>query len=283
MERLAARASRLREEYAAAVPFPHAYVDGMFPKIIFNAIRNEFQEPVGGIASNLFGQWAHCALARLKGWRCIFKEDAGFLKVANMNERTMGPHLQGVLNAMKTPAFVSYLEHLTGISPLIVDRTNEGSGQHQILRGGSLQIHADFNELHISNEPLLHRRVNAFLYLNEDWETAWGGDLEMWHRNMTTCAGRIAPLANRLVVFTTTDFSYHGHADPLECPPHRSRRSIAVYYYSMHPADRRERLVDDKGNPVPHSTLYQTRKCRSCLLDQCRRPVATGSNHSEGY
>ena len=49
---------------------------------------------------------------------------------------------------------------------------------------------------------------------------------------MTTCMQRIAPIANRLVVFSTTDFSYHGHADPLECPAHRTRRSVANYCYT---------------------------------------------------
>ena len=35
-----------------------------------------------------------------------------------------------------------------------------------------------------------------------------------------------------MVVFTSTDFSFHGHPDPLTCPPERSRRSLALYYYS---------------------------------------------------
>ena len=50
----------------------------------------------------------------------------------------MGPHLQGLIAAMKSMYFVTFLERLTGIHPLVVDDTNEGSGQHQILRGGSL-------------------------------------------------------------------------------------------------------------------------------------------------
>ena len=35
-----------------------------------------------------------------------------------------------------------------------------------------------------------------------------------------------------MVVFGTTDFSNHGHYDPLTCPNDRSRKSIATYYYS---------------------------------------------------
>lgn len=279
-KRLAARANASRAAYAVAAPFPHGHVDGLFPDSVMERLREEFPEPSDSLLSSMlglasqWGPWGHCMLAKLKGWRCIGDKGRGYLKVTNMNERVMGPYLQGVMNAMKTPAFVSYLEQLTGIGPLIVDYTNEGSGQHQIFSGGSLQIHADFNELHIPDEPLRYRRVNVFLYLNEDWEAGWGGDLELWHRGMSTCGGRIAPHSNRLVVFSTTDYSYHGHADPLDCPNHRSRKSIALYYYSMQPAAQRDRLVDEEGNVVPHSTLYQRRKCESCLLEQCRAPHA---------
>eukprot|EP00975_Prorocentrum_lima_P044693 9362119-Prorocentrum_lima.AAC.1 len=59
---------------------------------------------------------------------------------------------------------------------------------------------------------------------------------------MTKCERRISPAFGRLVVFSTHDFSYHGHADPLDCPPHRSRRSIAIYYYS--PEERPAEQID---------------------------------------
>ena len=59
-----------------------------------------------------------------------------------------------------------------------------------------------------------HRRVNVFLYLNPSWDSgAWGGHLELWSRDMRRCVQRIAPLSNRMTIFSTTDFSYHGHAD----------------------------------------------------------------------
>ena len=35
-----------------------------------------------------------------------------------------------------------------------------------------------------------------------------------------------------MVIFSTTDFSNHGHPDPLNCPDDRSRKSIATYYFS---------------------------------------------------
>ena len=40
------------------------------------------------------------------------------------------------------------------------------------------------------------------------------------------------PLFNTTVIFNTTDKSWHGHPDPMNCPEHIVRRSLAFYYYT---------------------------------------------------
>lgn len=141
------------------------------------------------------------------------------------------------------------------------------------MRGGYLQVHADFNVLPHGDgyhEHSMHRRVNAFVYLNRGWQPGWLGDLELWNKKMTRCEKRI-PLTThgRLIVFSTTDFTYHGHADRLRCPPGRSRRSVAMYYYTES-RPYHEVLRHRDGSVVHHSTLYQDRKCPSCLMQVCR-------------
>ena len=37
---------------------------------------------------------------------------------------------------------------------------------------------------------------------------------------------------NKLVIFNTTDFSFHGHPEPLKCPDNVTRKSLALYYYT---------------------------------------------------
>jgi hypothetical protein len=44
---------------------------------------------------------------------------------------------------------------------------------------------------------------------------------------------KFLPVFNRMVIFNTTDLSYHGHPDPLNCPEDRSRRSLALFYYTI--------------------------------------------------
>jgi hypothetical protein len=49
---------------------------------------------------------------------------------------------------------------------------------------------------------------------------------------MKKCEARVLPIFNRVMVFGTTDFTYHGHPDPLQCPEGMTRKSMALYYFS---------------------------------------------------
>jgi hypothetical protein len=74
--------------------------------------------------------------------------------------------------------------------------------------------------------------VNILLYLNREWREEWGGQLELWDRDMTACQDRVAPAGNRMLVFTTSADSFHGHPDGLTCPQDVARRSMALYYFT---------------------------------------------------
>ena len=116
-----------------------------------------------------------------------------------------------------------------------------GGGFHETLRGGCLGIHADFN---IHQKMKLRRRVNVLVYLNEDWDPTYGGDLELWTRDMKQKAKSVSPLFNRCVIFNTDDDSWHGHPDALACPEGKSRKSLALYYYTASDAIFSERKLN---------------------------------------
>ena len=153
------------------------------------------------------------------------------------------------MSQFNSSTFVDFLERLTGITGIIPDPHFRGGGLHQILPGGFLKVHADFNKQQRLN---LDRRLNVLLYLNKDWPESYGGHFELWNHEMTQCEKRALPLFNRLVVFSTTDFSYHGHPDPLTCPAGRSRKSLALYYYT-------NGRPPEEAEPEFHSTLFQQR------------------------
>jgi hypothetical protein len=130
---------------------------------------------------------------------------------------------------LNSSAMLCFLEGLTGIDGLIADSHFDGGGFHEISRGGKLGIHADFR---INRKLHLERRLNLLLYLNKDWDEAYGGALELWNKDMRSSFCSIAPIYNRCVVFNTNVDSFHGHPNPLNTPEGVHRRSVATYYYT---------------------------------------------------
>jgi Rps23 Pro-64 3,4-dihydroxylase Tpa1-like proline 4-hydroxylase len=91
-------------------------------------------------------------------------------------------------------------------------------------------MHSDFQ---FQNSLKLWRRINVLLYLNSDWEDSWGGHLHLWDRyNSSEPKISYAPIHNNMVIFKTTNNSFHGHPGPLMSPEHIQRKSVAVYYYT---------------------------------------------------
>lgn len=216
------------QSYARARPFPHIILDNLFPEEMAEGILDEFPAPQD------------------LEWRR--HEHRHSKKLASEDETQLGPFTRHVLPQLNSSVFLHFLEVLTGIDGLIPDPYLWGGGLHQIERGGFLGIHADFNK---HPKLKLDRRLNLLVYLNKNWKEEYGGHLQLWSRDMKRCEQKILPLFNRSVIFSTTDFSFHGHPDPLTCPEGQSRKSLALYYYSNgRPAE------EISGS---HSTLYQNR------------------------
>lgn len=241
-ERLLAQAERLKLDWATAFPFPHIVVDNLFPAEVLDGVIAEYPE------------------SEDVDWQ---RFDAPTeLKLALADTTQMGATTRRLLHELNGQVFVEFLESVTGIEGLIPDPHLWGGGLHQIRRGGYLKIHADFNQHpHLK----LDRRLNVLIYLNKDWPESYKGQIELWDETMTTCGKRILPLFNRMVVFATTDFTYHGHPDPLECPVNRARRSLALYYYS-------------NGRPLEeitpgHTTLFKQRPGESYKIHRSMRDV----------
>jgi hypothetical protein len=225
-ERLQAWAERYRQSFASATPFAHAILDDVLAKEVLDVVIDEFPAP-DAIRWNLH--------------RHDHSE-----KLASGEEEHLGDVTRALIHEMNGPRFLTFLETLTGIEGLIPDPWLLGGGLHQLRRGGFLDIHADFN---FHPKWGLDRRLNVLLYLNRGWQPEWNGQLELWDAAMRSCCRTIAPIANRIVIFATTDTSFHGHPAPLQCPDHVTRKSLALYYYSNgRPAAERS---------LPHSTLYQ--------------------------
>lgn len=216
------------EAYMNAEPFPNASFDDLFNPDALHALVEEFPD--------------------LRN-----KPDRDFntpneVKRVSSGEYRFGDNTRSFMHFLNSQPFLEFLTELTGIESLMPDPYFEGGGCHEILPGGYLKIHADFNK---HRGTKLDRRLNVLIYLNEDWKEEYGGHFELWDERMNGCVKKILPTFNRMAVFTTTDFSYHGHPEPLRCPPDRSRRSLALYYYTNgRPAE------ELSGQGADHSTLF---------------------------
>ncbi len=208
-DRLGSFASANATRYQHAEPFPHIVIDDFLPGPTLDHLLTAFPEP-----DEL-------------DWRRFDSDQE--VKLASEDPSAMPDVIRQVLAEFNSATMVGFLERLTGIEGLIPDPHYWGGGLHQIESGGHLDIHADFNW---HNRLLLDRRLNLLLYLNPDWQPQWGGALELWDREMRECRQRIVPLANRCVIFSTTEDSLHGHPEPVACPAGRTRRSLALYYYT---------------------------------------------------
>jgi Rps23 Pro-64 3,4-dihydroxylase Tpa1-like proline 4-hydroxylase len=173
-------------------------------------------------------------------------DNAQEIKLASSAETHFGPATRLFMYHLNSMTFLEFIGQVTGIKNLIPDPGFEGGGLHQIVRGGKLGVHADFNKHRDFN---LDRRLNLLLYLNKDWREEYGGHLQLWDREVTRCEAKVLPIFNRMMIFGTTDFTFHGHPDPLQCPEGMTRKSLALYYFSNgRPA---EEITGE------HSTLFR--------------------------
>lgn len=229
-----------KKQYASASPYPHIYIDNFMDPEALDKVLNEYPSP---------------------GTK-IWKEYENFFegKLEAQGEEKLGSFTSQLLYQFNSAPFLQFLETLTGVENLIPDPYFFGGGLHQMMPGGKLGVHADFN---MHGKLPLHRRLNAIIYLNKDWKREYNGDFEIWDNEMTKCEHKIQPLFNRLVVFDVTDFNNHGVPEELACPPGMSRKSIALFYFTVTRPDGQvqegKTSTEFKARPtdnVPRGTHY---------------------------
>ncbi|MDO3642701.1 2OG-Fe(II) oxygenase [Mucilaginibacter sp. L3T2-6] len=220
-----------QQEYLNAKPFPSIVFDNFFNEEILTQVLNDFPD-----------------LSKKKD--VITYDNHNEKKFEAKGERYFSDVTKAFAHYLNSQPILEFLQELTSIKEILLpDPYFVGGGYHEIKPGGLLKVHADFNKHDFTK---LDRRINLLVYLNKDWEDSYGGHFELWDEQMTKSHRKVLPIFNRVAIFSTTDFSYHGHPDPLTCPPDRSRKSLALYYYSN---GRPKGEISNKT----HGTLFKGR------------------------
>lgn len=238
----------LAEQYASGDPFPHVMIDNFLPESIARLFLAEFAR---------LAEQEDTAMT-------VFDRPTERLK-RQYNPDSMGPAARNLFYTFNSLPFIRILENITGIKGLIPDPYFRGGGFHEIPNGGHLSIHADFNH-HVSMN--LERRINLLIYLNEDWQPEYGGQLELWANDMSRCVHSITPTFNRAVMFNTTSFSNHGNPNPVQHPENRTRKSIALYYYTATwDGSKRSHTTQFRARPQSEDRVDWSIKAKELVVD----------------
>tara|TARA_A100001037_G_scaffold306597_1_gene353093 strand:+ start:16542 stop:17795 length:1254 start_codon:yes stop_codon:yes gene_type:complete len=220
------------QKFLEQKPFKYVVIDNFLDDSICNSLVEDFPVPVPADMINEYG---------------------GPSKKHTVSDiSSLATTFQNLDQYIQSEEFLSYMKTLTGISDLLYDPGYFGGGTHNNLLGQGMNPHVDFNYLDIPGMGKVHRRVNAILYLNPKWEKSWGGNLEL-HSNPwepdTDQVETVVPIKNRLVIFETNEYSWHGfHSVNDSIPDNTSRKSFAIYLYT------KDRPAEEIA--PPHGTTY---------------------------
>ena len=197
--------------YQSGKPYPHIVIKNYFDKNFLSKVLDEFPN-----------------LSKISSSKNYNNKNE--IKFSNNKKKNFKKNKKILFKFLNSKLFLNFVQNLASINEkLLPDFELNGGGLHEIKRGGVLKIHTDFNKHPYKN---IDRRINVLIYLNKQWKKNYGGNLELWNKSMKKCVKKIAPNFNTMVIFSTNDFTNHGHPNPLKCPETISRKSIATYYFS---------------------------------------------------
>lgn len=221
-------------------PFRHMVLDNFFNLSFANKLLHSFPS----IES---GTWEHAndqdiEIKYRTNWSSEFDIPDGIIEA---------------IRVLNSAPILRAIAKLFGIAKIIPDPYFTGGGLNLMLPGGLLDVHVDGN---YHDATGLNRRLNAILYLNPGWSDHWGGEFGIYDAKGEVCLKRVAPLFNRLVIFDSHDYSFHGLPEPINFPLEAGgRKSIILYYYT-----KERRPPEHTNTEDPHSALWVKRR----LLDK---------------
>lgn len=209
------RLGELRDQFQQAKPFRHVVIDDFLRPEVAEAMLREF--PTVDDPSQLLNEFG-----------------VPNPKSQISDVRSLSKAFVDIDEYIQSQEFLHAMQTVTGIPDLRYDPWYYGAGTHENFHGAGLDAHYDFN---IHPKTAFHRRLNAIVYLNKDWDPAWKGDIafhtDPWDLKNDERKS-VEPQFNRCVVFETTERSWHS-VTPVDLPSDKrdkSRKSFTIYLYT---------------------------------------------------
>jgi hypothetical protein len=229
------RVKALRRRYAAAKPFPHLVIDGLFDEALLQCVADEFD--------HADGHYRKVSNAHEKYFRSLPYPDLGTAQTL-------------FFDAVHSAKFVRFLEQVTGVRGICIDSSLMYGGLHATPDKGQFGVHSDFEYHKVTG---LKNRFGLITYLNRDWKPEYNGVLQLWDRAQASPVVEVEPIFGRTVIMEHGPRNFHGVTGPLRMPPGLSRTSVATYYYTndaMESADFRRHnsvfldRIKDRGDDI---------------------------------
>lgn len=213
------------EKYRNQKPFPYAYQDSILDEEFARDIQKEILE-IPDIAWDRY--------------------ENPFESKFTLRDKNMFPqNLNKLFDLLTAEPFIDRLSEIVG-HKLFLDPTKNFWGVHKYNNGDKLDIHVDAG-LHPTTKQ--KKQVTLGIYLSNNWKEEYGCKLEVWRGENTESndakiyekIASIAPLFNRMVLFTCNDYAWHGNPEPANCPNNSTRIFVTISYLSENYEDKNKR------------------------------------------
>jgi hypothetical protein len=214
----------LANRFETGIPFPHLVFENLFNNDQLESVLNE------GLGRGK-SEWIH-------------HNTQNIAKLGQKSAATLGDASFQLVSLLHSAPFLYLLSEITGIWNLLPDPYMHGAGYSIIPSGAKFDVHLDANA---DTSTGLTRRLALLIYLNHDWSSEYGGQLELWGNGVSSQSVKITPSFNTTVLMEISDRALHG-INPVVAPHGRSRISFMAYFNTSGPI-----LSKDMG---VHGSLY---------------------------
>lgn len=214
-----------KKEYQTKYPYPYTYQDGFLNSDFAKDIQNEILE----IPEEKWDRY----------------ENPFESKFTLRDKFSFPRNLNKLFNQLQSESFIHNLSEIVGYK-LILDPTRNFWGVHKYNNGDKLDIHVDAG-LHPTTKQ--KKQVTIGIYLSSNWKEEYRCQLEIWKGDNAVSNDAkiyekvvsIAPIFNRLIIFTCNDYAWHGNPEPAQCPEDSKRIFVTISYLSENYEDLNKR------------------------------------------